>query len=72
MSDAHAEHTIAAATTLSDPLATKENAEEADSSVAIEVRWNTPEDQDPANPFNWSSRVKWANILTISTISFLV
>ncbi|KAJ0116690.1 hypothetical protein J7T55_009840 [Diaporthe amygdali] len=36
------------------------------------VWWNEPEDQDPENPMNWSSRRKWFNIITISVISFLV
>ncbi|KAK8013883.1 major facilitator superfamily transporter [Apiospora arundinis] len=39
---------------------------------ATEVWWTEPEDEDPANPMNWSSRKKWTNILTISVISFLV
>ncbi|KAK2040150.1 major facilitator superfamily transporter [Colletotrichum somersetense] len=36
------------------------------------VHWDEPEDQDPENPINWRPVVKWANILTISVISFLV
>ncbi|KAI3390836.1 hypothetical protein diail_8554 [Diaporthe ilicicola] len=36
------------------------------------VWWNEPEDQDPENPMNWSSRRKWLNIITIAVISFLV
>jgi len=38
----------------------------------IIVGWEEPEDADPENPQNWPSMVKWANILTISVISFLV
>ncbi len=38
----------------------------------IRVGWEEPEDGDPDNPQNWSSMAKWANILTISVISFLV
>ncbi|KAL1869669.1 hypothetical protein Daus18300_005524 [Diaporthe australafricana] len=36
------------------------------------VWWNEPENEDPENPMNWSSRRKWFNIITISVISFLV
>ncbi|KAH8897282.1 MFS general substrate transporter, partial [Thozetella sp. PMI_491] len=36
------------------------------------VWWNEPEDRDSENPMNWSSKLKWANILIIATISFLV
>lgn len=36
------------------------------------VWWDEPEDQNPENPMNWSSTKKWANILVISVISFLV
>jgi hypothetical protein len=36
------------------------------------VWWDEPEDQDPENPMNWSSKTKWMNILIISVISFLV
>ena len=36
------------------------------------VWWDEPIDQDPENPMNWSLSKKWVNILTISTISFLV
>ncbi|KAK1975028.1 major facilitator superfamily transporter [Colletotrichum cereale] len=38
----------------------------------LTVHWDEPEDQDPENPMNWRPVVKWANILTISVISFLV
>jgi len=46
------------------------NDETADG--AFVVWWSEPEDQDPENPRNWSPFVKWSNILTIATISFLV
>ncbi|KAF2691686.1 MFS general substrate transporter [Lentithecium fluviatile CBS 122367] len=36
------------------------------------VWWNEPEDEDPKNPMNWSPTVKWANVLVLSVISFLV
>ncbi|ORY16930.1 major facilitator superfamily domain-containing protein [Clohesyomyces aquaticus] len=36
------------------------------------VSWNEPENEDPSNPLNWSFKRKWANILIISVISFLV
>lgn len=36
------------------------------------VWWDEPEDQDPQKPMNWPLKEKWANILTIAVISFLV
>jgi hypothetical protein len=36
------------------------------------VWWAEPETEDPENPLNWSPLVKWANILVLSVISFLV
>ena len=38
----------------------------------LTVWWDQPEDRDPENPRNWSSLKKWANVVVISTISFLV
>ncbi|KAM7219517.1 Major facilitator superfamily domain containing protein [Rhypophila decipiens] len=39
----------------------------------IIVGWDdTQEHPDPANPLNWRPMMKWANILMISVISFLV
>lgn len=39
----------------------------------ILVRWDdTPDQPDPENPLNWKPLIKWANILIISVISFLV
>ncbi|TLS30884.1 hypothetical protein PpBr36_02587 [Pyricularia pennisetigena] len=40
--------------------------------ATIDVWWEDPEHQDPANPLNWPSWRKWVNILTISVIAFLV
>jgi hypothetical protein len=42
------------------------------SSSEFIVWWDEPETEDPENPMNWSPSVKWANILTLSVISFLV
>jgi hypothetical protein len=36
------------------------------------VWWDEPENLDPSNPMNWSPTLKWANIITLSVISFLV
>ncbi|KAF1952477.1 MFS general substrate transporter, partial [Byssothecium circinans] len=36
------------------------------------VSWDLPENEDAQNPINWSPTKKWANILVISFISFLV
>lgn len=39
----------------------------------ILVGWDdTPDRPDPQNPLNWKPVKKWANILIISVISFLV
>ncbi|KAH9427881.1 hypothetical protein MCOR27_002314 [Pyricularia oryzae] len=40
--------------------------------ATIDVWWEDPEQDDPANPLNWPNRKKWLNILTISVIAFLV
>jgi hypothetical protein len=37
----------------------------------IEVYWEEPIDQDPANPMNWPSARKWMNIGVLSSITFL-
>jgi hypothetical protein len=39
--------------------------------VSLEVYWNEPVDEDPANPMNWPSRKKWASIAVLSSITFL-
>jgi hypothetical protein len=39
--------------------------------VSLEVYWNEPVEEDPANPMNWPSRKKWANIAVLSSITFL-
>lgn len=36
------------------------------------VGWDEPETEDPNNPMNWSPWVKWANILILSVVGFLV
>ncbi|KAI1269967.1 major facilitator superfamily domain-containing protein [Xylariaceae sp. FL1019] len=54
-------------TELKRPDGTEENGE-IDSSFT--VSWS--HDRDPNNPRNWSSTKKWANIITVSVISFLV
>ena len=37
----------------------------------IQVGWEEPETQDPANPMNWPSARKWLNIAVLSCITFL-
>lgn len=37
----------------------------------IQVGWEEPENQDPANPMNWPSGRKWTNIAVLSCITFL-
>ncbi|KAL7952707.1 cycloheximide resistance protein [Trichoderma compactum] len=43
-----------------------------ESCTSLSVWWDEPEEQDPENPMNWPATKKWANILTISVMSFLV
>jgi hypothetical protein len=40
-------------------------------STRIVVAWD-PEGTDPDNPLNWPAWKKWANVVVISAISFLV
>lgn len=49
-----------------------DGAASAEPGSELIVWWDEPEDQNPENPMNWSSTKKWANILVISVISFLV
>lgn len=51
---------------------TNRSAVEREPRSDLIVWWDEPEDRDPENPMNWSSTRKWVNILTISTIGFLV
>lgn len=39
--------------------------------VDLDVYWDEPIDQDPANPMNWSSTRKWIIVATVSFITFL-
>lgn len=56
-----------------DPSPSTSSAEpDGGANAMLDVWWAEPEDADPSNPMNWSSRKKWTNILTISVISFLV
>ncbi|KAJ5679820.1 hypothetical protein N7462_008064 [Penicillium macrosclerotiorum] len=41
------------------------------SETDLDVFWNEPVDQDPANPMNWSSARKWTIVATVSFITFL-
>jgi hypothetical protein len=53
----------------------KKNEEDVTSVEAegsfIQVGWEEPESQDPANPMNWPSGRKWLNIAVLSYITFL-
>ena len=55
----------------SDPSSAR-TAEDNEHLESFVVDWNPSAGSDPANPMNWSPTKKWSNILTISTISFLV
>ncbi|EFQ31211.1 major facilitator superfamily transporter [Colletotrichum graminicola] len=56
----------------SEPDSSREAEKQPQHDVQLTVHWDEPEGQDPENPMNWRPLVKWANILTISVISFLV
>ncbi|EHA51706.1 hypothetical protein MGG_07595 [Pyricularia oryzae 70-15] len=47
-------------------------ADDTGTGATIDVWWEDPEQDDPANPLNWPNRKKWLNILTISVIAFFV
>ncbi|KAH7390191.1 major facilitator superfamily domain-containing protein [Cadophora sp. MPI-SDFR-AT-0126] len=48
------------------------NSISSDDGAEFIVWWDEPEEQDTANPMNWSATKKWGNICTISIISFIV
>ncbi|KAK1961646.1 major facilitator superfamily transporter [Colletotrichum sublineola] len=56
----------------SEPDTSREAENQPQHGDRLTVHWDEPEDQDPENPMNWRPMVKWANILTIAVISFLV
>lgn len=47
-------------------------ADDTGTGATIDVWWEDPEQDNPANPLNWPNRKKWLNILTISVIAFFV
>lgn len=51
---------------------TNDCAAQAEPGPKLIVWWDEPDDENQENPMNWSSTKKWANILVISVISFLV
>jgi hypothetical protein len=55
-----------------EPFSVKPAPTTPTSPFELTVWWDEPETEDPENPRNWSPMVKWANILTLSVISFLV
>jgi hypothetical protein len=57
---------------LSNPREVHGGAAQLEPGTEFLVWWDEPEDQDPENPMNWSPKTKWANILIISVIGFLV
>ena len=46
----------------------EEDTQQAGSDPNI-VDWDGPD--DPANPMNWSEKLKWGNVAVISSITFL-
>ena len=54
------------------PSTVKEVAEAQPAAEAVDpniVSWDGPD--DPANPLNWSEKLKWSNIAVISSITLL-
>jgi len=49
-----------------------ESTSDTDVVPDLQVWWDPCPETDPQNPRNWPATVKWANILTLSVISFLV
>jgi hypothetical protein len=56
-----------------DHLNTSNATPEKQESFASEfdVWWSSPEDEDPANPRNWSNSQKWTIIASLSLVTFL-
>lgn len=54
------------------PATKSENAgRDVPNDAVLEVFWDDPADQDPANPMNWSARRKWSIVAMVSFITFL-
>lgn len=64
------EHDLAGA---NDHLSTSNATPEKQESFVSEfdVWWSSPEDEDPANPRNWSNSQKWTIIASLSLVTFL-
>ncbi|KAL2192618.1 major facilitator superfamily domain-containing protein [Corynascus similis CBS 632.67] len=64
---------MAPSTTDTEPFSDKPSSSETSTPPSdFVVWWDEPENEDPENPRNWSPLVKWANILILSVIGFLV
>lgn len=51
---------------------TVQNGEESKATEAnMEVFWEEPANQDPANPMNWGATRRWVIIAMVSFITFL-
>jgi hypothetical protein len=37
----------------------------------LDVFWDEPAEQDPANPMNWSAGRKWTIVAMVSIVTFL-
>ena len=66
------EKEIACAANTQTLSACEEGVVQPESNTTLVVGWDAPEEKDHCNPLNWSTTRKWANILVISAISFLV
>lgn len=59
---------------INDRLSTSNDATIAkreDSTSNFDVWWSVPENEDPANPRNWSNSRKWTMIASLSFVTFL-
>ena len=58
---------------VNDHLSTSNATTEKQESFTSEfdVWWSSPEDEDPANPRNWTNSQKWTIITSLSLVTFL-
>lgn len=53
------------------PDGSKQMEGNPDAEDELDVFWDEPADQDPANPMNWSLRRRWTIVGAVSFITFL-
>lgn len=60
-----------AATDQDIPDKSKQMEENMEAEEGLDVFWDEPVDQDPANPMNWSLARRWTIVGAVSFITFL-